>query len=131
VNFTIDLPPKISILSLENKTYNASNVTLDFTVNEAISKVTYSLDGQENVTVTGNTTLTGLSKGAHNVTVYGWDVAGNAGASETIYFNIEMPEPFPTALVIAASIASMAVIAIGLLVYFKKRKHQAEVVGSK
>jgi multisubunit Na+/H+ antiporter MnhC subunit len=42
-----------------------------------------------------------------------------------------MPEPFPTALVIAASIASMAVIAIGLLVYFKKRKHQAEVVGSK
>jgi N-acetylneuraminic acid mutarotase len=33
------------------------------------------------------------------------------------------PEPFPTALVIAASGASIAIIGVGLLVYFKKRKH--------
>ena len=33
------------------------------------------------------------------------------------------PEPFPTALVIA-SIASVAVVGVGLLVYFKKRKQQ-------
>jgi parallel beta-helix repeat protein len=32
-------------------------------------------------------------------------------------------EPFPTALAIAASAASIAIIGIGLLVYFKKRKH--------
>jgi hypothetical protein len=32
------------------------------------------------------------------------------------------PEPFPTALVIAVSGASIAIICIGLLVYFKKRK---------
>jgi parallel beta-helix repeat protein len=32
-------------------------------------------------------------------------------------------EPFPTALVIAASAASIAIIGVGLLVYFKKRKH--------
>jgi len=31
------------------------------------------------------------------------------------------PEPFPTALVIAASGASIAIIGVGLLVYFKKR----------
>lgn len=35
---------------------------------------------------------------------------------------IPEPEPFPTALVIAASGASIAIIGVGLLVYFKKRK---------
>jgi hypothetical protein len=34
------------------------------------------------------------------------------------------PEPFPTLLVATASGASAAIIGIGLLVYFKKRKHQ-------
>ena len=123
VNFTIDLPPKISILSLENNTYSTSNVTLDFIVNEPISEVTYSLDGKENVTIAGNTTLTGLSNGVHNVTVYARDVAGNAGVSETAYFNVEAPEPFPTALAVGASGASMAIAGVGLLVYFKKLKH--------
>jgi len=41
------------------------------------------------------------------------------------------PEPFPTAAVVAASGVAVAVVSIGLLVYFKKRKHQAETVGSK
>jgi hypothetical protein len=123
VNFTIDLPPRISILSLENKIYNTSNVTLDFTVNEPISKVTYSLDGKENVSIAGNTTLTGLFNGDHNVTVYATDKAGNIGASETMYFTIEVPEPFSTTLVIASFAASVAVLGVGLIVYFKKRKH--------
>jgi hypothetical protein len=122
VNFTIDtIPPEISILSLEIKTYSTSNVTLDFTANEPISKVTCSLDGKENMTIAGNATLTGLSNGMHNVIIYAWDVAGNAGASETIYFNVEVPEPFPTPMLIAP-IASVAVVGIGLLVYFRKRK---------
>jgi len=32
------------------------------------------------------------------------------------------PEPFPTALVVAASVATVAVVGAGLMVYFKKRK---------
>ncbi|MBT0159085.1 hypothetical protein G4O51_03775 [Candidatus Bathyarchaeota archaeon A05DMB-2] len=123
VNFTIDLPPKISILSLGNKTYSAPNVELDFAVNEPISEVAYSLDGKENVTIAGNTTLTGLSNGAHNVTVYAWDAAGNTGASETIQFNVEAPEPFPTTLVATVSAASVAIIGIGSLFYFRKHRH--------
>jgi len=121
VNFTIDLPPKISIPSLKNKTYSTSNVKLDFTVNETISEVAYSLDGKDNVTITGNTTLTGLSNGVHNVTVYAWDEAGKVGASETIYFSVEVP--FPTTLVIAP-VTSVAIVSAGLLVYFKKRKKE-------
>ena len=35
------------------------------------------------------------------------------------------PEPFPTAFVVVVSAASVALVGIGLLVYFKKRKHQS------
>jgi hypothetical protein len=80
----------------------------------------YSLDGQETVTVTGNTTLAGLSWGLHNVTVYAKDLLENTGNSDTIWFSIA--EPFPTTLVAVASGASIAIIGIGLLIYAKKRK---------
>jgi hypothetical protein len=122
VSFTVDTtPPNVSVLSVENKTYDTSDVPLNFTVSESASKIFYTLDGQENVTVVGNTTLTGLLDGVHNITVYATDFAEHTGASETIYFSVEVPEPFPTTLVATASGASVAVISLGLLVYFKKR----------
>jgi hypothetical protein len=121
VNFTVDTtPPIISTLSVENKTYSTSNVTLNVIVNEPVSQIIYSLDGQRNVTVAGNTTLADLPKGDHTVTVYATDEAGNIGASETMYFSVEVPEPFPAAPA-AASAASVAVIGVGLLIYFRKR----------
>jgi hypothetical protein len=122
VNFTIDtIPPEISIPYMENKTYSAASIPLNFITNEPISHSTYSLDGQENVTIAGNTTLTELSKGDHNVTVYAKDEAGNVGASETMWFSVA--EPFPIAPVAAASVAAVAVVGVSLMVYFKKRKH--------
>ena len=124
INFTVDTtPPKVSVLSLENKTYYTSDLPLNFTVSEPVSQIAYSLDGRVNVTIPGNTTLTGLSNGVHNVTVYAWDVAGNAGASETIHFNVEVPELFPTELVTIGG-ASAAFFSVGLVTYnlkFKKR----------
>jgi hypothetical protein len=149
VSFTIDaifekvfpdkIPPAISFLSVENRTYDTCDVPLNCTVNESVTQITYSLDGQENVTIPvgqaaynfagwenlmtiGKTTLTNLTNGEHSLTVYAADEAGNTGASETIYFNVEVPEPFPTTLVIV-SIGSVAIVGLGLLVYFKKRKH--------
>jgi hypothetical protein len=123
ISFTIDTtPPVISALSVQNKTYSTSDVPLNVTVNEPVSQVTYSLDGQENVTVAGNTTLADLSMGVHNVTVYAWDTAGNVGASETITFTVT---PFPTAPVATASAAAVAVVIAGLLFYFKKRKKES------
>jgi len=124
VTFTIDTTaPNVSVASPENKTYESSDVPLNFNVSEPVSLIAYSLDGWDNVTVDGNTTLTGLSPGAYNVTVYAQDTAGNVGASETIYFRIaEEPESFSTTLVVATGV-SLAVIGICLLVYFKKRKH--------
>jgi hypothetical protein len=119
VSFSIS--PQITVLSPEAQVYNVSDVPLDFTVEETFSKIEYSLDGQSNVTINGNTTLTWLPNGYHNVTVYATDEFGNTGVSKIIYFNVDAP--FPTALIIAASVASAGVIAVGLLVYFKKRKH--------
>jgi hypothetical protein len=124
VRFTLDSTlPSVSILSLENKTYYSTNVTLAFAVNEPISGMSYCLDGA-NATVAGNTTIAGLSYGAHNLTVYAVDVAGNTGASETISFSVaKEPELFPATPVAAASVATIAVVSVALLVYFKKRKH--------
>ena len=113
-------PPAVAVVSPENKTYNANNVSLTFTVNKPASWMGYSLDGQENVTVTGNTTLAGLSSGLHNITVYAKDEPENMGASETISFSVaEETEPFPTALVATTS-ASVAVVGVGLIVYLRK-----------
>jgi hypothetical protein len=121
VQFNVDLPPSISILSPENKAYNTSDVPLDFIVNETFSKIEYSLDGQSNVTINGNTTLTWLPNGYHNVTVYATDEFGNTGVSKIIYFSVEAP--FPTALVAAVSVITGVIVSVGLIIYFKKRKH--------
>jgi hypothetical protein len=136
IYFSVDLTsPKVCIVSPVNQTYTLANITmanipLSFTVNENVSQVTYSLDRFDNVTIAGNTTLKGLSLGSHNVTVYTQDLAGNTGASETVNFTIVAepePEPktFPIEPVIATSAVSVAMVATGLLVYFKKCKHKA------
>jgi hypothetical protein len=107
--------PTISIASPENKTYAVNNVSLTFTVSEATSWTVYSLDGQANVTITGNTTLTGLPDGLHSLIFYAKDAAENTGTSEIIYFSIktqtetQLSAPFPPTWVVAAT----AVIAVG------------------
>ena len=122
VFFNVDLtPPNISIVYPEAKAYKTSDVPLDFTVNETVSRISYSLDGHENITAAGNITLTRLSGGAHNVTVYATDEAGNIGASETIYFSVDVL--FPTAVVLTVSGASIIAAGLGLLLHLKKRKH--------
>ncbi len=128
VSFIIDTsPPVIKSLVAENETYTTSNVPLNFTVNKATSWMSYRIDNGVNVTIDGNTTLTGLAEGLHNIVIYANDTAGNMGASENITFTLSEPEqpepePFPTELTITASGASVAVVGIGLLIYFKKRK---------
>lgn len=112
--------PIISVISPENKTYAVNDVYLTFTVSEPTSWVGYSLDGQTNVTIYGNITLTGLPDGKHNLIVYAMDTAGNTGSSETIYFSIktQRSEPFPLLWVAAAT----ATIGAALVFYFAKIK---------
>ncbi len=121
--FTQDtVPPGISIASPENKTYHADGVPLTFTVSESASWIGYSLDGQANVTITGDQTLSALSDGSHSLIIYANDTAGNSGASEMVHFSIETEkaEPFPTLTV--ASIVTIAIVGAVVLVYFMKFK---------
>jgi outer membrane protein assembly factor BamB len=113
-------PPKISVLSPLSQTYNESSVSLVFTVDKPVNWTGYSLDARENVSIAGNTTLTGLSSGAHNVTVYAEDLFGNIGASVTVVFTAET---FPILPVAVASVTIVVVVGAVLLVYFRKRKH--------
>jgi hypothetical protein len=86
-------PPAITILSPQNKTFDVNNVPLIFTINESTSWISYGLDSQSNVTITGNTTLTGLSDGTHTIIVYANDTSGNMGVSEMVYFADDTTPP--------------------------------------
>ena len=119
INFGIDLaPPRISSLSIENKTYDSAELPLSFVVDEKVSQASYSLDNQAKVMIDGNTTLTGLTPGNHNLTVYVVDFAGNTEASRTISFSVDAP--LPTLLIAAAFVAVTAVVAMAAVVYLKK-----------
>jgi hypothetical protein len=116
-------PPEIAVLSPENITYYTVDVVLNFTVNETASLMSYMLDG-EVFEVSENTTLTGLAYGSHNLTVYATDAADNTGASETMNFIVaKEPEPFPVVPIVAASVVTIVLVGVGVLVYFKKHKH--------
>jgi hypothetical protein len=114
--------PVISSLSIENKTYSQNDLSLNCKVDEPTSWKGYSIDGSANVTFIAGSYFSNLPSGSHTLTVYANDTSGNMGASETIYFTVA--KPFPTSLVATASGFSMvAIVDLGLLVYFKKRKH--------
>ena len=80
--------PEIRVLSPLTQTYNKSSVPLNFTLDRSVSWMGYSFDGADNVTFTGNSTLSELSGGVHNVTVYARDSLGYVGASETVFFTV-------------------------------------------
>ncbi len=123
-------PPEVVLLGEPNATYSGSYF-LSFTMSKPASWIGYSLDGGENVTVTGNTTLTGLPSGLHNVTVYAKDAFGNEAASKTITFNVDLPpqppDPLPVLPIAAATVVvAVIIVAAGLLLYNRKRRKEAQ-----
>jgi N-acetylneuraminic acid mutarotase len=85
------VPPKVRITSPENKTY--AEVSLAFTVNRGTEWMGYSLDNHLNITILSETKLSGLSQGAHNVTIYANDSLGNMGSSNIVFFSIDTLPP--------------------------------------
>jgi outer membrane protein assembly factor BamB len=123
-------PPQVSVLSPVNQVYSQTSVPLTFALDERVNWAGYSLDGRQDVTITGNTTLSDLASGSHSLVVYVNDTIGNVGASQTINFTVALPtltkpEPFPALTVVAVSAAAVIVVVVGLLVHFNKHKHQA------
>jgi hypothetical protein len=114
--------PKIENLSLRNATFSINDIPINFTVSKTVSWIGFTLDNHANITISGcNITLTGLSEGSHKLVIYANDTVGRMG-SQTVYFSVAKPEPFPTTLV-AASLASVTIVGAGVLVYFRKRSH--------
>ena len=92
-NWNLEItPPALGILSPQSQTYTSNTVPLTYAVNDfsPISWTGYSLDGQPNMTMTGNTTLN-ISFGTqiHSIIVFSNDTFGNMGQSGTVYFAVQ------------------------------------------
>jgi hypothetical protein len=113
----------VSIISPLNQTYSLNSVPLTLSLSKPVDRVEYSLDGQANVTITENTTLSGVSDGSHSLRAYARDSAGNTGASDLVYFTIDTYAAalFPIE-VIAAVLIVIGVTAAGLVYYFRFRR---------
>jgi hypothetical protein len=117
-------PPNITSLSLENKTYITNNLSLNFTLSKPAQWIGYSLDGQSNVTINENTTLTGLPNGQHTVNIYANDTNGNFAPTQTLNFTIDKPTPFPILTVITVVASAIAIAIIVVLLFLLNRKHR-------
>jgi hypothetical protein len=126
VNFIQDFgPPRISVLSPQNSTYDTSDVDLSLAANEALSQTLYCLDGKENETLTQNMTLTDLTNGTHAITLYAADLAGNKAIPQTVNFNINVkpePVPFPTATVIAILTVTLTAVFISSFALYRRQR---------
>lgn len=123
---TLSYPnPEICFVSPQNKTYTGNSVSLNFSVNEETSWIGYSLDGQNNVTLTENTlTLTGLANGLHYLTIYAKGTYPNTEASETIGFTInnesELQQLGWLILIVAGALIAVALV-IGLRIRLSRK----------
>ena len=109
---------------------------------EVLNSLNYSLDGQADTPVAlvhpldynmgyyvnGSGILSGLSDGIHNLTIVGETTIGadNKYFNTTVSFTVDtsttsISQPFPTTFVAAACGVSVAIIGIGLFLYFNKR----------
>lgn len=118
IYFSIDsVAPKIEIMTPQNQTYDSTDIQLTFKINENVTWIAYSIDGQDKLNLAGNQTLPALTNGSHSVTVYATDETGNY-AEETVYFNIA---PFPTVQVVAV-LASITIALAAIYIFFKRKK---------
>ncbi len=122
------IPPKVSVTSPLHKVYDNSNVSLVFSVDKPFDWIGYSLDGQSNVTINGNTTIPNIAYGSHSISVYANSTFGIIGISKTIDFNVAKPEPFSSEFVIAVLVI-IIIIAVGVsltVLYHKKHRKTAK-----
>lgn len=120
------ISPEIFVSSPVNANYSSSDVALDFSIDKAVNWTGYSLDGQQNVTLTGNITISNLKNGLHSVTVYANDTYGNTGASQAITFNVGKTA-VETSLTVTLAFIVFPILIVcfvaGLLVYLKKHRY--------
>ncbi|MEM2099316.1 MAG: hypothetical protein QXU99_06210 [Candidatus Bathyarchaeia archaeon] len=135
ISFTVEggfnalsVSPSVHVLSPENKTYETTQVPLNFTINVTASHTWYVLDSGISSSFVGNITLPELPAGTHSLTVYAIDTAKNWLTPQTVKFEIasnatSTQQSFPATFVIALLVATF-VVGVVLLIYFKKHKQE-------
>jgi hypothetical protein len=92
--------PQLQIFSpKENATYQSSSLFLNITANNATAKITYSIDGTQNVTLNESTSLTpDMNSGVHTIVIYGFDSKGVVRDIKNVTFTVQVPYPPNTKL---------------------------------
>jgi hypothetical protein len=85
-------PPGITINNPLNATLGDATPDLKVSATETVDTWIYQVDNQGNTTFTPNTTLSSLSDGLHNVSVWANDSVGNT-AGLTRYFTVDTTPP--------------------------------------
>ena len=120
IYFYVDIPPNVTVLSPRHQTYNSSNIPLEFTVDKPFSQVYYGIDGQGNVTISGNTTINNVADGNHSLTIYAKDAYGSVG-SQAVSFSVLLT-PFPVVYSYAIVAIAVFVLSLAYLLYRRHRK---------
>jgi len=117
------------IISPQNTNYTTANITqftlpLDFTINATASWVGYSLDNQSRITINGNITLSELSVGSHNITLFASGTFGNVCISNTTNFTIaeQVVAPNSGFQPILLALPIVVVVSVVGVILFKRRK---------
>ena len=119
------IPPKISVESPLSEIYSKTNISLVFSIDEPFYWIGYSLDGEHNVTVNGNTTISNIAYGSQSIKIYANSTFGIIGVSKTIDFSIAKAEPLTPEIVIAVFVV---VIGSGFaIIYHGKHRKTANL----
>jgi hypothetical protein len=113
------IEPKVTLTNPQNTQYAPDNLPISVVPDDHSVGYLYSIDGRDPVSFTGNTTLSGLTEGQHNITAYAIDNFGNLVPSQTINFNIEKMSIFTFEVV---ALISIVVVSVLISLYIKKRK---------
>ena len=79
-------PPKITISSPTTTTYYKTKIPLTFTIDKPTSSLSYNLDNQSKVSITGSTNLNIQDVAFHRVTVDATDTYGSTGYASASFY---------------------------------------------
>jgi hypothetical protein len=94
VNTTFVYPTLL--LSPSNSTYYSKEIPLTYTIDNSKYAVYYQLDNSRQISLTGNTTLSGLSEGQHTIKTGAYNLSIGMYSVQTANFVIYTTNPTPT-----------------------------------
>lgn len=119
ITFKIDnSAPTITIITPLPQAYSTNDIILTFVIDKPVTQMSYSLNRQPDVPITGNITIPALPDGNHIIVVHATDELGNSGTSGEISFTIST---FPIFWVATAVAIIMILLTSGYLaIKYKK-----------